>query len=174
MGKRARIQMAAPQPRTSARIRFHPGLAPRPRLIGHDFPRGDLDSVDHLAQKFGDLSVAWCKWDNGVPKVIPHQMPPGAVSVNFRFRAGGAPRPRMSVGARCRCPVRAGLRFNVLRRRPWGRGRLWWWWEAYVLTFRGVAARGGLRFDVSRRGCARRATFLRFAAMWLRPATAAW
>lgn len=29
-----------------------------------------------------------------------------------------------------RCPVRAGLRFYVSRRRPWGRGHVWWWWEA--------------------------------------------
>lgn len=62
-------------------------------VLGHDFPRGDLDSVDHLARWFSDLSVAWCKWDNGVPKVIPHPMPPGATSINLRFRAGGAPRP---------------------------------------------------------------------------------
>jgi hypothetical protein len=74
-------------------------------VLGHDFPRGDLDSVDHLAQSFPGLSIRWCKWDNGIPKIIPHPMPAGAVSMNFRFRAAGFERPSPPPSLEVRVPA---------------------------------------------------------------------
>ncbi len=62
-------------------------------VLGHDFPRADLDTVDHISAHFSDFSVVWCKWENGIPKLIPRDLPAGAIAINARFWAAGARRP---------------------------------------------------------------------------------
>jgi hypothetical protein len=62
-------------------------------VVGHDFPNTDRDSLDYFKERFSGLETATCRWDNGVPKIIPHGMPTGSIVINTRFRVSGSPRP---------------------------------------------------------------------------------
>jgi hypothetical protein len=57
-------------------------------VIGHDFPGDDLDALKYLAQGFGAVEVAQCRWRNGRPSILPPTADPGTVALDgIRYQA---------------------------------------------------------------------------------------